>query len=113
TIDGVPTAVFDGGLNEVALFAIDRHPSHPNRIGGFDVHGFEPRTFTIDPTQRFMIVANQKAMNVLGDDGKVHTVNPNLVVFRIEKDGSLVFLHSYDLGGETLWVDSARLGEAD
>ena len=113
TIDGAPTVIFDGGVNEVALFAIDGHPSHPTRLGGFDVHGFEPRTFTIDPTQRFIIVANQKAMTVLGDDGKAHAVNPNLVVFRIEKDGSLVFLHSYDLGSETLWVDSARLGEAD
>jgi 6-phosphogluconolactonase len=109
-IGGVPTPVFAGGANEIALFKIDDGTGEPTRVGGFDSHGFEPRTFTIDPTRQFLVVANQKKVNVPSDGGVV-AVGPNLSVFRIHDDGGLEFQSSYGLAAETLWVDSARLRE--
>jgi 6-phosphogluconolactonase len=109
-IGGVSTPVFAGGMNEIALFDVDDGTGRPTRVGGFDSHGFEPRTFTIDPTRNFLIVANQKKVNVLSGGGVV-AVGPNLSVFRIHHDGALEFLSSYSLAGETLWVDSASLGK--
>jgi 6-phosphogluconolactonase (cycloisomerase 2 family) len=95
-------------LNEIALFRLDAN-GEPRRIAGFDSHGFEPRTFTIDPTGRFVIVANQKGGYTLHDDVVVR-VRPNLAVFRIGEDGALTFIQSYELEAESLWVDSVRLG---
>jgi 6-phosphogluconolactonase (cycloisomerase 2 family) len=109
-IGGVSTPVFAGGVNEIALFEINDQTGEPTRVGGFDSHGFEPRTFTIDPTQQFIVVANQKKVNVASDGGVV-AVGPNLSVFRIHDDGGLEFLSSFSLAGETLWVDSAMLGQ--
>jgi 6-phosphogluconolactonase len=109
SVDGGSVPIYGGGLNEIALFRLDAANGEPRRIAGFDSHGFEPRTFTIDPTGRFVIVANQKGGYALHNDDVVR-VHPNLAVFRIGEDGALTFVQSYELEAESLWVDSVRLG---
>jgi len=108
SIQGASRAVFAGGVNEIVLFRIDARTGEPKRVAGFETHGFEPRTFTIDPTRRWAIVANQKAMS-FEQQGSLVTARPNLSVFHIESDGALTFRGTYQLGGDTLWVDAAEI----
>jgi 6-phosphogluconolactonase len=95
------------GENDVAVFSIDPATGEPRLIQNVGTHGFEARTMTIDPTSRFLIVANQKAFS-LGyprQADKVVEVAPNLSVFRIGDDGKLSYLRTIDLtGGEAWWV---------
>ena len=95
------------GENDVAVFSVDPATGEPRLIQNVGTHGFEARTMTIDPTARFLIVANQKAFSLgyprQGD--KVVEVAPNLSVFRIGDDGKLGYLRTIELtGGEAWWV---------
>ncbi len=99
-----PVQVFTGnGENNVALFKIDQMTGEPTFVAATDSHGFEPRTFALDPSGRFLIVGNQKRVNTLTSAGVV-AVLPNLSVFQVGADGTLTFLKTYDQsGGEVLW----------
>jgi 6-phosphogluconolactonase (cycloisomerase 2 family) len=77
----------EGGENTVALFSVDMTSGKPALVEHVDSRGFEPRTFTIDPTGSFLVAANM--MTVSG-------VPPNLAVFRIGPAGDLTFERSYD-----------------
>jgi 6-phosphogluconolactonase len=102
---------FAGGENNIALFSIDEKTGRPTLVGHTDSHGFEPRTFTIDPSGNFLIVGNM--MNIARkDDERIIDVQPNLSVFRIGGDGRLTFLRSYDQPGAGLiwWVGAYGLG---
>ena len=91
---------------------MDSATGEPKLVAHVDTHGFEPRTMTIDPTQHFLVVANQKEVSppdATAPD-KTVKVSPNLSVFRIGDDGGLSYVRSYDVtGGEAWWVGSVAL----
>jgi 6-phosphogluconolactonase (cycloisomerase 2 family) len=99
---------FAGGENNVAVFAIDRASGEPTLIQHEDTRGFEPRTFTIDPSGRFLVVANQKALAARA--GAAPTP-PNLTLFRIGADGKLAFVGTTPMtqGGDAFWAGMVGL----
>jgi 6-phosphogluconolactonase len=101
---------FEKGENNIAVFSIDGRTGEPTLVEHVDSHGFEPRTFTIDPSGTFLIAGNM--MNIVRKDANTFVdVQPNLSVFRIGSDGKLTFLRSYDQANAGLlwWVGAYRL----
>ena len=89
-----------GGTNNIAVFRINQQTGEPSLIQNIDTHGSTPRTFSIDPSGRMLVVGNQTTRSVAGK-----TVPSNLAVFRIRSDGMLDFVRTYDVavGGKPLW----------
>src|SRR5262249_38818373 len=104
--DGTP--VFAGGENTLAVFALDPATGAPRLIQHEDTRGYEPRTFAIDPSGQFLVVANQKAMAV--GAGQPPTP-PNLALFRLGSDGKLSFVNTTPVtqGGEAFWIGMVGL----
>ena len=72
------------GENTIIVFKRDTKTGTLNKIQNISVHGDWPRNFTIDPTGKFMLVANQRSQNIS--------------VFKIDSTtGKLTFLHATDL----------------
>jgi 6-phosphogluconolactonase (cycloisomerase 2 family) len=93
-----------GGENSIAVFAIDQASGEPRPIQAIDTHGFHPRTFSIDPTGRMLVVANLQELPVR--DGDAIKVQPaTLSTYRIGDDGKLTFVRAYDIEtkGLTQW----------
>jgi 6-phosphogluconolactonase len=93
-----------GGENSIAVFAIDQGSGEPKLVQTIDTHGFHPRTFSIDPSGRMLVVANLLAMPVRdGDDIKMQPAT--LSAYKIGNDGKLTFARSYDIetNGMTQW----------
>jgi len=90
----------DGGTNNIAVFRINQQTGEPSLLQNVDTHGFTPRTFSIDPSGRMLVVGNQTTQSIAGN-----TVPANLAVFRIRADGMLDFVQRYDLavGRKPLW----------
>jgi 6-phosphogluconolactonase len=101
TIDKNGKAVFAGGENTIAVFAIDQITGEPRPIQHVDTHGIHCRTFHIDPTGRLMVCAHIMGIS-LADGTEIPT---RLALFRIEDDGKLSFVRHYDIetGGRLLW----------
>jgi 6-phosphogluconolactonase len=93
-----------GGENSIAVFTIDAATGEPGRIQAIDTHGFHPRTFSIDPTGRMLVVANLLEMPVRDGDG-VKVQSATLSAYQIGDDGGLTFVRSYDIEtkGLTQW----------
>jgi 6-phosphogluconolactonase len=53
------------GHNSIAQFAINRHNGHLRLVRWEPTHGETPRNFNIDPSGRFMLVANQRSGNIV------------------------------------------------
>ena len=104
TLDG--RKVFVGGVNDIAVFAIDRATGEPSLIQHVDTLGIFPRTFGIDASGTMLVVGNQEPFNIRAGD-EIQRVLPSLVVFRIGEDGRLTRLHKYDHadnGAVCFWV---------
>ncbi len=72
------------GENTIVVFKRNIKTGVLNKIQNISVHGDWPRNFTIDPTGKFLLVANQKSHNIS--------------VFRIDSStGKLTFLDTTDL----------------
>lgn len=84
--------VWNGGENSIVVWAIDARTGEPTRIQNAPAHGFELRTFTIDPSGRVLIAASTTPMTM--PDGS--TVSAGLSVYRIGADGKLTFARKYD-----------------
>ena len=97
-------AVFAGGENSIAVFAIDQATGEPRLIQHADSHGIHPRTFHIDPSGRLMVVAHIVGMNTQ-DGGTITHVPARLSLFHIGDDGTLAFRRSYDIetSGRFMW----------
>ena len=100
--------VFAGGENIISVFQINPKTGEPTRIQTVDTHGFVPRTFNFDSSGKILVVGNQNQRLVREGD-TLKTVPANLAVFRIQPDGKLEFVRTYDLGSETkaanlLWM---------
>jgi 6-phosphogluconolactonase len=104
--------VFAGGENNIAVYAINPGTGEPTLIQNMDTHGFQPRTFSLDPSGRILVVGNQMALNVR--DGKgVRLVPANLSVYTIREGGKLEFVREYDVesgrGRSLMWMGIVAL----
>ncbi len=71
------------GENSIAVFKRNLTDGTIKKIQNVSVHGDWPRNFAIDPTGKFVLVANRKSNNIS--------------VFKIDaKSGKLTFLHAID-----------------
>jgi 6-phosphogluconolactonase len=93
-----------GGENTVAVFSIDQTTGEPRMVQAIDTHGFHPRTFSIDPSGRMLVVANLLAMPVRDSEGD-KTQPATLSTYGIGADGRLTFVRTYDIetNGMTQW----------
>jgi 6-phosphogluconolactonase len=106
TVDVDGRAVFGGGENSIAVFALDGRTGEPRRIQNVDSHGIQPRTFAIDPAGRLLVVANLTSM-LARDGNTVKRMPANLAVFRIGLDGRLTYVRTQtvdDGSAPLLWV---------
>jgi 6-phosphogluconolactonase len=93
-----------GGENTIAVFSIDQATGEPRLVQSIDTRGFHPRTFSIDPSGRMLVVGNLLAMPVRDGDG-VKMQPATLSAYKIGDDGKLTFAQSYDIetNGMTQW----------
>jgi 6-phosphogluconolactonase len=89
---GAPT----GGRNEIAVFRINEATGEPSLIQSVDTRGFTPRTFSLDPSGRLLVVGNQNSVSV-SEGGSTKLVPANLAVFRVGSNGTLTFAQRYDV----------------
>ena len=84
------------GIVTEALVAVTKH--------AIDTHGFHPRTFSIDPSGRMLVVANLITVPVRDGDS-VKTRGVTLATYKIGGDGRLSFVRTYDIetNGMTQW----------
>ena len=72
------------GENSIVVFKRDTNTGKLEKTQNISVHGDWPRNFTIDPSGKFLLVANQKSHNIS--------------VFKIDNiSGKLTFLNSTEL----------------
>lgn len=104
--------VFESGENSIAVYSINSQTGEPSLIQNADTRGMHPRTFSIDPTGRLLVVANMQQVLVRDKSG-VRPLPATLSVFRIGADGKLEFVRKYDQdssGGRSLfWVGMVGL----
>ena len=86
-------AVSNGGENNVVVWALDPKTGEPVLIQRAEAHGFELRTFAIDPSGRVLIAASTTPMAMA--DGQ--TVSAGLSLYRIGRDGKLDFVRKHDI----------------
>jgi 6-phosphogluconolactonase len=60
------------GHDSIALFSIDGHNGTLTLVDHFPTQGKAPRNFEIDPTGKFLLVANQDSNNIV-----VFRIDPN------------------------------------
>jgi 6-phosphogluconolactonase (cycloisomerase 2 family) len=111
TEDFQGTPVSSGGENTIAVFRIDPATGEPTLIQNAPTQGFHPRTFSIDPSGRLLVVGNQDSLHVR-DGNTVRTVLPGLTVFRVQDDGKLAFVSKSDVdtkGKLLYWVMFVKL----
>ncbi|MDF0600447.1 beta-propeller fold lactonase family protein [Psychromarinibacter sp. C21-152] len=107
-------AVFVGGANTVAAFALDPETGEPRPIQQVDTGGIFPRTFGMDAAGRALVVGNQEPFWIRSD-GAVRRVPPGLAVFGIGGDGRLSLLnrHAFEAdGGVCFWTTTLTLDAA-
>ena len=105
TVDFNGKKVSNGGTNTIAVFAIDQKTGEPKLIQEAEPHGYELRTFTIDPGGKLLLAASQTPMLVREGD-KVTNVSAGLSIYRIGSDGKLSFLRKQDIdttAGTQFW----------
>ena len=90
-IDG--KRVSNGGENNVVVWAINPITGEPTLIQRAEAHGFELRTFTMDPSNRVLIAASTTPM-LMPDGSKV---SAGLSLYRTGADGKLDFARKYDV----------------
>ena len=103
--------VFVGGVNDIAVFAIDQTTGEPTLIQHVDTQGLFPRTFGIDASGRILVAGNQEP-GAIRVGGTIRRVIPSLVVFRIGDDGRLTLLRKHDHpdnGEVCFWVGVVSL----
>ena len=93
TTDTGGRKVSNGGENNVVVWAIDQNTGEPSLIQRAEAHGFELRTFTMDPSARVLIAASTTPM-WLADGNKV---SAGLSVYRVGADGKLDFARKVDV----------------
>jgi 6-phosphogluconolactonase (cycloisomerase 2 family) len=92
------------GENTIAMFEIDPKTGEPKLTQAISTHGYHPRTFSIDPSGRMMVVANLLEMPTR-DGSSIRLQSATLSAYRIADDGRMHFIHTYDIetNGMTQW----------
>ena len=88
--------VFQGGENNIAVYAIDPRTGKPGLLQHVEARVPHVRTFAMDPGGRILVAAGIKGLPVRDGD---HVVDmpTGLSVFRVAADGSLDFVRKYDI----------------
>ena len=94
TPDGKFLYASNSGHDSLSGFSVDPETGELSPIGWFPTEK-EPREFEIDPSGRFVIAAGESS-------GKI-------AFYRIQSDGSLYLLKTYDVGKWPVWVTSLLL----
>jgi hypothetical protein len=103
--------VFDGGENNVAVFAIDAQTGEPGLIQTVDGHGIHLRTFGIDPSGRLLAAASIRPLAVRNGN-TTRTLAASITIYRIAGDGKLAFMRKYDVDtarGQQFWSGMVTL----
>jgi len=106
TMNARGTAVFAGGENTIATFAVDQRTGEPSHVQSVDTRGVQPRTFVLDPSGRTLVVGNQSALPRLDND-RITMVQAGLSLFTVGANGQLAFVRKYDVDtsqGMLFWV---------
>jgi 6-phosphogluconolactonase (cycloisomerase 2 family) len=104
--------VFNGGDNNVAVFAIDQRSGEPTLIQNIEGHGIHLRNFGIDPSGRLLVASSIRPMPVR-DGNNIKTLTAGLTVYRVGEDGKLAFVRKYDVDtakGQQFWSGLVTLG---
>ena len=104
--------VFNGGENNIAVFAIDQQSGEPTLIQTVEGHGIHLRTFGIDPGGRLLVAASIRPI-LVRDGNAIRTLTAGLMVYRIGEDGRLTFVRKYDVdtgAGQQFWSGMVTLG---
>jgi 6-phosphogluconolactonase (cycloisomerase 2 family) len=104
--------IFNGGENNVAVFAIDQQTGEPALIQTIDGRGIHLRNFGIDPAGRLLVASSIRPMPVR-DGGQIKLLTAGLVVYRVGSDGKLEFARKYDVdtaNGQQFWSGMVTLG---
>jgi 6-phosphogluconolactonase len=96
TVEAGGQKLWNGGENNIAVWSVDPVSGEPTLIQHTPAHGFELRTFTIDPTGRVLIAASTTSL-LVREDGNVHAVSAGLSIYRIGADGKLDFARKLDV----------------
>jgi len=94
-------SVLVGGENNIAVFAINQTTGEPTLIQNADAQGIRPRSFSVHPSGRMLVVGNQNEFNVYDENAReVRKVPAGMSVFRIGNDGKLEFVRKYEVPTE-------------
>jgi 6-phosphogluconolactonase (cycloisomerase 2 family) len=88
--------IFNGGENNIAVFAVDGQTGEPRLIQTVEGHGIHLRNFGIDPGGRLLVATSIRPMPVR-DGNAIRTLTAGLMVYRIAADGWLTFVRKYDV----------------
>ena len=105
TVDFDGQKVWNGGVNDIAVWTLDDKTGEPIRTQNIDARGFELRTFTITPDGKLLIAASQSALSV-HEGNHITKVSAGLSFYRVGVDGKLTFLHKQDVdtnAGPQFW----------
>src|SRR5258708_989740 len=103
--------VFNGGENNVAVFAIDAQTGEPSLVQTVEGHGIHLRTFGIDPSGQLLVAASIRPLAVR-DGSAIKTLTAGIMVYRIAGDGRLSFVRKYDVDtgkGQQFWSGMVTL----
>src|SRR5262249_69403 len=103
--------VFNGGENNVAVFAIDGKTGEPNLIQTIDGRGIHLRTFGIDPGGWLAGPASTGPLP-MREGNQIKTLTAGIMVYRIGEDGRLAFARKYDVDtakGQQFWSGMVAL----
>ena len=112
TVERNGRRVSNGGQNSVAVWAINPGNGEPTLIQNAPAHGFELRTFVIDPSGQLLVAASTTPM-LVEENGKVQTVSAGLSIYRIAADGRLSFVRKHDVDtadGIQFWCGLLTMG---
>ena len=105
TIEQDGRRISNGGENNVVVWAFDPATGEPSLIQHAPAHGFELRTFAVDPGGSLLVAASQVPM-LVREGGAVTSVSAGLSLYRIGADGKLTFTRKQDVdtsAGPLFW----------
>ena len=94
--------VWNGGENSIVVWKINQKTGEPTRIQNAPAHGFELRTFIIDPFGKVLVATAMTPLML--PDGTM--VSAGYSLHRIGADGKLTFARKYDAdtsAGAAFW----------
>ena len=96
--------VYKGGENSIVVYSLNPQTGEPSVIQHIETQKLHPRTFQIDPTGRMLVAQHNLPVDVREGDN-VRTVKAGLSVFRMDTDGKLTFVRTYDfdIGDKIMW----------